>query len=72
MEKRQGDAYVAPSKTPIDNSASRGVYMTPSVLMALLVIITLALGLYIAVDCIDQVQTPTAYTHDALAVGKEF
>lgn len=71
LEVRQGENYVAPSKTVLEDSG-RGVYMTPSVLMALLVIVTLALGLYIAVDCIDQVQTPTAYTHDNLAVGKEF
>lgn len=72
LEVRQGEDYVAPSKATLDDSGTRGVYMTPSVMMALIVVVTLAYGLYIAVSCIDQVQTPTAYTHDALAVGKEF
>lgn len=68
---RQGEEYIAPPKAVLD-SENRGVYMTPSVMMALIVVITLSYGLYIAVKCIDEVQTPTAYTHDALAVGKEF
>lgn len=72
LELRQGEEYVAPAKANMDEYNGRGVYMTPSVMMALIVVVTLAYGLYLAVVCIDQVQTPTAYTHDALAVGKEF
>ena len=71
LEVRKGTNFVAPSKAQLE-STSRGVYMTPPVFMALLVVFTLAYGLYVAVSCIDQVQTPTAYTKDNLAVGKEF
>ena len=63
------DAPEEPVKYP---TISKGISMTPAVLFALLTIFTLGYGLYSAIICIDQIQTPTAYTDKVLAVGKEF
>ena len=41
-------------------------------MFALLVVFTLAYAFYFSVDCVSQVQTPTAYTDKVLAVGKEY
>ena len=51
---------------------TNGVPMTPIILFALLTIFTLGYGLYSAIMCIDQIQTPTSYTDKVLAVGKEY
>lgn len=72
LEYRVGSSFVPPSPARLDDSDKKGVPMTPTVMFALLVVFTLAYAFYFSVDCVSQVQTPTAYTDKVLAVGKEY
>lgn len=61
-----------PEEPIVYAALTNGVPMTPIILFALLTIFTLGYGLYSAIMCIDQIQTPTSYTDKVLAVGKEY
>ena len=72
LEYRVGSSFVPPTPAKLENANGSGVPMTPTVMFALLVVFTLAYAFYFSVDCVSQVQTPTAYTDKVLAVGKEY
>ncbi|KAM7458379.1 hypothetical protein BLSTO_00871 [Blastocystis sp. subtype 1] len=72
LEYRVGSSFVPPTPAKLEDTNGSGVPMTPTVMFALLVVFTLAYAFYFSVDCVSQVQTPTAYTDKVLAVGKEY